>query len=41
VAFSSDGKEEEALFVLNNWVVEGKGKILWLPSEYQETLIVA
>jgi WD40 repeat protein len=37
VAFSSDGKGEEALFVSNDWVVEGKGKILWLPPEYRAT----
>ena len=37
VAFSPDSKEEEALFVSNDWVVEGKGKILWLPPEYRAT----
>jgi WD40 repeat protein len=37
VAFSPDGKEKEALYVSNDWVVEGKGKILWLPPDYRET----
>jgi hypothetical protein len=41
VAFSTDSKGEEALFVLNDWVVEGKGKILWLPPEYWETSMAA
>jgi WD40 repeat protein len=39
VAFSPDGKGEEALFVSNDWVVEGKGKILWLPPEYRMTSV--
>ena len=39
VAFSPDGKGEEALFVSNDWVVEGKGKILWLPPDYRATSI--
>jgi WD40 repeat protein len=34
---SPDGKVEQSLFISNNWVVEGKGKILWLPPEYRET----
>jgi WD40 repeat protein len=37
VAFLPDGKGEEALFVSNDWVVEGKGKILWLPPGYRAT----
>jgi WD40 repeat protein len=37
VAFSPDSKGEEALLVSNDWVVEGKGKILWLPPEYRAT----
>jgi WD40 repeat protein len=41
VAFSPDGKGEEASFVSNNWVVEGKGKLLWLPPEYRETSTAA
>ncbi len=43
VAFSPDGKVErkveEALFVLNDWVIEGKEKILWLPPDYRATSI--
>ena len=35
VAFSPDRKREEALFVSNNWAVEGKEKILWLPPEHR------
>jgi WD40 repeat protein len=35
VAFSPDGKLEQGLFVSNNWVVEGKEQILWLPPEYR------
>ena len=37
VAFLPDGKGEEALFVSNDWVAEGKGKILWLPPKYRAT----
>ena len=40
VAFLPDSKGEEALFVSNDWVVEGKEKILWLPPEYRATSIV-
>ena len=35
VAFSPDGKVEQGLLVSNNWVVEGKEQILWLPPEYR------
>ena len=37
VAFLQGGKVERGLFVSNDWVVEGKGKILWLPPDYRET----
>jgi WD40 repeat protein len=37
VAFSQDSKVEQGLFVSNDWVVEGKEKILWLPPEYRAT----
>jgi WD40 repeat protein len=36
-AFSLDGKVEQALFVSNDWVGEGKGKFLWLPPNYRAT----
>jgi len=39
MAFSPDGKLEQALFVLDNWVLDGKEKILWLPPEYRATSI--
>jgi hypothetical protein len=32
-----DGKVEPGLFVLNDWVIEGKGEILWLPPDYRAT----
>ena len=41
VTFSTDSKGQEALFVSNDWVVEGKVKLLWLPPEYRETSIAA
>src|SRR5436305_839829 len=34
VAFSPDSNAEPSLIVSNNWVIEGKEKILWLPPEY-------
>lgn len=37
VAFSPGGKLEQALFVLDNWILDGKGKILWLPPNYLAT----
>ncbi|OBT42047.1 hypothetical protein VE00_07428 [Pseudogymnoascus sp. WSF 3629] len=37
VAFSKDSKLEQCLFVSNDWVLEGKEKILWLPLEYRPT----
>ncbi|PVH69362.1 hypothetical protein DL98DRAFT_439196, partial [Cadophora sp. DSE1049] len=37
VAFLPDGKVVHALFVLNNWVAEGRGNILWLPPDYRAT----
>ena len=37
VASSADSKKEDTLFVSNNWVVEGKEKILWLPPAYRQT----
>jgi WD40 repeat protein len=39
VALSPNSKGEEALFVSNNWVVEGKERILWFPLEYRGTSI--
>ena len=36
VAFSFNSKQS-TLLVSNNWIVEGKGKILWLPPEYRQT----
>jgi WD40 repeat protein len=39
VDFSQDSKVEQSLFVANDWVLEGKGKILWLPPEYRATSI--
>jgi hypothetical protein len=38
VAFSPDGKLLPILRVSNHWVVEGDTNILWLPSDYRETL---
>jgi hypothetical protein len=37
IAFSQDGMVEQALFVSNDWVIEGKRKILWLPPDYRAT----
>jgi WD40 repeat protein len=37
VAFLTNAKKEDNSLVLNNWVVEGEGKILWLPPEYRLT----
>lgn len=34
-AFLHDSKVEPGLFVLDDWVIEGKEKILWLPREYR------
>ena len=39
VAFSQGGKVEHALFVTDNWVLDRKGEILWLPPDYQATSI--
>jgi WD40 repeat protein len=39
VAFSLDGKVIYTLFVSNNWVAEGQGRILWLPPDYRPTSI--
>jgi len=35
VAFLQGGKVKQGLFVSNDWVIEGKEKILWLPHEYR------
>ena len=37
MAFSPDGKQEQGLFISNSWIVEEKGKILWLPPDYRAT----
>ena len=37
VAILQDSKVEQRLFVSNDWVIEGKEKILWLPPEYRPT----
>jgi WD40 repeat protein len=37
VAFSPDGNIARTLFTLNNWVVEEKSELLWLPSAYRAT----
>jgi WD40 repeat protein len=37
VAFSRGSKVEPALFVANDWVVEGRTNILWLPPDYRAT----
>jgi WD40 repeat protein len=37
VVFSQDGKVEPALFIANDWVVEGGRNILWLPPDYRAT----
>jgi hypothetical protein len=39
VVLWSDSNMADLLFVLNNWVVEGKTKLLWFPSEYRPTSI--
>jgi WD40 repeat protein len=41
VAFSLDSKLLYPLLVLNDWVVEGGIKILWLPLEYRQPSCVA
>jgi WD40 repeat protein len=41
VAFSPDNKILPTLLVLNNWIVEGGTKILWLPPDYQSPTCVA
>jgi WD40 repeat protein len=35
VAF--DSKLSPALFIANNWVVEGETNILWLPPDYRQS----
>jgi WD40 repeat protein len=40
VAFLQDSKVEQGLFVLNDWVTEGKEKILWLPPEYRQNYCI-
>ena len=37
MAFSQDSKAEQALFVSDNWVRDGKRKFLWLPPGYRAT----
>jgi hypothetical protein len=37
VAFSKNSEVEPALFVANDWVVEGGSNILWLPPDYRPT----
>ncbi|KAH8593119.1 vegetative incompatibility protein HET-E-1 [Bisporella sp. PMI_857] len=37
VAFLQDGRAELALFVANDWIVEGGTNILWLPPDYRPT----
>jgi WD40 repeat protein len=37
VAFSQDSKVEPALFVANDWIVEGGINVLWLPPDYRAT----
>jgi WD40 repeat protein len=39
VAFLQGGKVEYSLFILNDWLIEGKEKFLWLPLEYQVSSI--
>jgi WD40 repeat protein len=39
VAFSPDSKVVHALFVSNNWIVEGRGNIIWLPPDYRATAV--
>jgi WD40 repeat protein len=39
MAFSPDSKLEYTLFVLDNWVLDGKKKILWLPPNYRTNSI--
>jgi WD40 repeat protein len=41
VPFSPDGKQVNTLLVLNDWVVEGGTKILWLPPEYRQPNCIA
>jgi hypothetical protein len=37
VTFTQDEKVKPALFVANNWVVEGGTDILWLSPDYRAT----
>jgi WD40 repeat protein len=37
IAFLSDSKLPPTLHVLNDWLVEGITKVLWLPAEYRPT----
>ena len=37
VALSPDGEVEQGLLVSNDWVVEGKEKVIWLPPDYRST----
>lgn len=37
VAFSHDGNSKQDLHVENEWISEGKEKILWLPPDYRVT----
>jgi WD40 repeat protein len=39
VAFSPNGKLKQALFLLSNWVIYGRSKILWLPPDYRANSI--
>lgn len=39
VAFSPDGDMTMGLFVSNDWVMEGKIKLLWLHPDYRATCI--
>jgi WD40 repeat protein len=39
VAFSPDGRQVPPLLVLNDWVVEGDTKILWLPPNYRSSTV--
>jgi WD40 repeat protein len=39
IAFSPNGKVVHTPFVSNNWVVEGRGNILWLPLKYRATCV--
>ena len=37
VVFSADSKLESALFVANDWIIEWRTRILWLPPDYRRT----